>query len=299
MDLKIVKSYRENETIRHSFNKLAMEIFGIDFESWYQHGFWTERYNPYSVLLDGEIVANVSVNRMTMHTPEKEYHVMQLGTVMTYEQYRNRGYIRMLMEEIEKDYAGKADGFYLFGNDSVLQFYPKFGFEPAEEFQAVKAKTENSKAGKSESCEKLLTAEKVPMETQEDWNRFMQYIEKSVLNSCFEMVDNAQLAMFYLSSFMKDNVYYVAEEDVFAVAEMEDSSLLLTAVYADHVVDLKKVIAAFGREFQEVRLGFTPLTDDDFDMIPYKEDDCTLFLKGDCWNEYRQAKLRFPELSHA
>ena len=46
MALEIVKNYRENEELRHSFQALAMEIFGIDFESWYQHGFWTERYNP-------------------------------------------------------------------------------------------------------------------------------------------------------------------------------------------------------------------------------------------------------------
>ena len=74
MEFEIVKNYRENETLRHSFEKLAQETFGIDFESWYQNGFWTNRYNPYSVLLDGEIVANVSVNQMKMRLAEKEYH---------------------------------------------------------------------------------------------------------------------------------------------------------------------------------------------------------------------------------
>lgn len=299
MDLKIIKDYRENETIRHSFNKLAMEIFGIDFESWYQHGFWTERYKPYSVLLDGEVVANVSVNRMTMRTPEKEYHVMQLGTVMTYEQYRNRGYIRMLMEEIDKDYAGQTDGFYLFASDSVLEFYPKFGFEPAEEFQTVREKEADGHMVTGGLDKKAFTAQKVPMETREDWDRLVKCIEKSVPNSRFEMMDNAQLAMFYLSSFMKDNVYYVADEDAYVVAEIADSELFLTAVYADHVVDLDKIRNAFGDGFSEVRLGFIPLSEDGYAVLPYKQEDCTLFLKGNCWKEYRQDKLRFPELSHA
>lgn len=293
MNIEIVKNYREDEAIRHSFNKLSMKIFGIDFESWYQHGFWTERYNPYSILLDGEIAANVSVNHMTMRTLDKEYHMIQLGTVMTCEQYRNRGYIRMLMEEIEKDYAGKTDGYYLFGNDSVLHFYPKFGFEPAKEFQMIKREAVK-RDGKN-----AFTAEKVPMETQTDWNRFVQCIEKSVPNSRFEMVDNAQLVMFYLSGFMKDNVYYVPLEDAYAVAELEGSELRLTAVYADHVVDLDEVIAAFGSSFREIKLGFTPLAATGFTTIPYKEEDSTLFLKGDCWQEYRKDKIRFPELSHA
>ncbi|MBO5209122.1 MAG: GNAT family N-acetyltransferase [Lachnospiraceae bacterium] len=294
MELEIVKNYRENETLRHSFEKLAQETFGIDFESWYQNGFWTNRYNPYSVLLDGEIVANVSVNQMKMRLAEKEYHFIQLGTVMTYEKHRNKGYIRRIMEEIEKDYA-EVDGFYLFGNDSVLDFYPKFGFKPAQEFQMVKGKVKNC----NDNGINTFTAKKVPMETPNDWEFMVQQIEKSVPNSRFEMVDNSQLAMFYLSSFMKDNVYFVESENAYVVAEVDGTELLLTAIYAEQVVDLDKVIAAFGNEIEEVKLGFTPLEDSGFETIPYKEEDCTLFLKGNAWEAYRKDKLRFPELSHA
>ena len=294
MEFEIVKNYRENETLRHSFEKLAQETFGIDFESWYQNGFWTNRYNPYSVLLDGEIVANVSVNQMKMRLAEKEYHFIQLGTVMTYEKHRNKGYIRRIMEEIEKDYA-EVDGFYLFGNDSVLDFYPKFGFKPAQEFQMVKGKVKNC----NDNGINTFTAKKVPMETPNDWEFMVQQIEKSMPNSRFEMVDNSQLAMFYLSSFMKDNVYFVESENAYVVAEVDGTELLLTAVYAEQVVDLDKVIAAFGNEIEEVKLGFTPLEDSGFETIPYKEEDCTLFLKGNAWEAYRKDKLRFPELSHA
>lgn len=294
MEFEIVKNYRENETLRHSFEKLAQETFGIDFESWYQNGFWTNRYNPYSVLLDGEIVANVSVNQMKMRLAEKEYHFIQLGTVMTYEKHRNKGYIRRIMEEIEKDYA-EVDGFYLFGNDSVLDFYPKFGFKPAQEFQMVKEKAKNC----NDNGINTFTAKKVPMETPNDWDFMVQQIEKSVPNSCFEMVDNSQLAMFYLSSFMKDNVYFVESENAYVVAEVDGTELLLTAIYAEQVVDLDKVIAAFGNEIEEVKFGFTPLEDSGFETIPYKEEDCTLFLKGNAWEAYRKDKLRFPELSHA
>ena len=102
-----------------------------------------------------------------------------------------------------------------------------------------------------------------------------------------------------MSYVMKDNVYYVADEDAYVVAELEDSELFLTAVYADHVVDLDKIRNAFGDGFSEVRLGFTPLSEDGYAVLSYKQEDCTLFLKGNCWKAYRQDKLRFPELSHA
>ncbi|MBQ6806602.1 MAG: GNAT family N-acetyltransferase [Lachnospiraceae bacterium] len=291
MGCAIVKDYRENEVLRHSFNKLAMKTFGIDFESWYQNGFWTERYNPYSILLDGEIIANVSVNRMKMCMAEKEYNFIQLGTVMTYEEHRNKGYIRMLMEKIDNDFEGQVDGFFLFGNDSVLNFYPQFGFEPAQEFQLIKEKVYNS--------EHTFSAKNIPMETKENWNFLVQKMKESVPNGRLEMVDNTQLAMFYLSGFMKDNVYYVEEEDAYVVAEIDGKELLLTAVYADHVVTLEKVIAAFGNGIERVKLGFTPLNKNEFDEISFREEDCTLFLKGDVWQEYRKEHMRFPKLSHA
>ena len=105
--------------------------------------------------------------------------------------------------------------------------------------------------------------------------------------------------MFYLSGFMKDNVYYVEEEDAYVVAEIEGKELLLTAVYADHEVALEKVIAAFGNGIERVKLGFTPLDKNGFDEISFRSEDCTLFLKGDVWQEYRKEHLRFPQLSHA
>ncbi|MDE7250589.1 MAG: GNAT family N-acetyltransferase, partial [Lachnospiraceae bacterium] len=135
---EIVKNVRNSETLRKSFNKLAKETFDLDFEDWYQNGFWRDKYIPYSMVIDGEVAANVSVNRTDMLWNGRRKHLIQLGTVMTKETYRNRGLIRRLMEEIAKDFATEADGIYLFANDSVLDFYPKFGFRKAVEWQYSK-----------------------------------------------------------------------------------------------------------------------------------------------------------------
>ena len=58
----LIKNYKDNEALRHSFNKLANKTYGLDFEDWYQNGYWGEKYNPYSIVKDGEVIANVSVN---------------------------------------------------------------------------------------------------------------------------------------------------------------------------------------------------------------------------------------------
>ena len=63
MDKTIECNYRDNDVLRASFNELAEKVFGLNFEGWYQHGFWKDNYNPYSVVVDGKVVSNVSVNR--------------------------------------------------------------------------------------------------------------------------------------------------------------------------------------------------------------------------------------------
>lgn len=61
---KFVKDYRDNPVLRSSFNRLAEKTFCLDFEPWYQHGFWTEKYNPYSIVYNGEVVSSISVSQM-------------------------------------------------------------------------------------------------------------------------------------------------------------------------------------------------------------------------------------------
>lgn len=142
-EIQVIKNYRDNAELRTSFNELAKATFGLDFEDWYQNGYWTDRYNPHSIVMDGKVVANVSVNRTDFEWNDEMKHFLQLGTVMTDEAYRSRGLIRRIMEEIDAEYAGKVDGIYLFANNSVLDFYPKFGFAPAKQYEYVReAKTE-------------------------------------------------------------------------------------------------------------------------------------------------------------
>ncbi len=134
----IEKNYRNNEALRASFNRLAEKTFGLNFENWYKNGFWKDNYIPYSVVIDGEVVSNVSVNACNMNYKGQIVKLIQLGTIMTDDDYRGNGYARALMEEVLKDYDGKVDGIYLFANDSVLEFYPKFGFKEAKEYQFTK-----------------------------------------------------------------------------------------------------------------------------------------------------------------
>ncbi|MEE4566991.1 GNAT family N-acetyltransferase [Paenibacillus polymyxa] len=138
------KGIRDDHKIKTSFNELAKQSFGFDFEAWFQLGDWEDRYIPYVLLDEDCVVANVSVSLMDFDVSGEKKKYIQIGTVMTDANYRNQGLSRFLVEQALKDWHGNCDGIYLFGNDSVKDFYPKFGFASATEYQySRKAPTSN------------------------------------------------------------------------------------------------------------------------------------------------------------
>lgn len=286
---ELIKNYRDNDKLRASFNELAEKTFGLNFENWYQNGFWTDNYNPYSIVDNGKVVANVSVNKTNMVWNGQKRTFIQLGTVMTEENYRNQGLIRKIMDEIETDYAGNIDGMYLFANDSVVQFYPKFGFKPGSEtvyFTEVSIDTD-------------ATIEQISMSTKKEWDILQNAIMNCEGFSAFEMVENSGLYMFYISQFMQENVYFAKELNTYVIAEIEDSELFIHAVISENKVALDDVIKAFGKTIKNVMLGFTPLDKKEFQMREHKEENSTLFLKGEVFEGFEAEKVMFQTLAHA
>ena len=258
--MTIEKNYRDNESLRNSFNELAGKVFGgLNFEDWYRNGYY-----------DGRIVK-----------------LIQLGTVMTDPDYRGRGYARMLMEKIIEDYENKVDGIYLFANDSVVDFYPKFGFRKSREYQfskAVKIDTER-------------TAQLVPMAEKSDWDNMVQILNKTEQNAKMYMVSNAGLYMFYLSQFIQENTFYIADCDSYAIAEIEGDTLILHAVIGSGAID--RVISAFGKEIKKVILAFTPNDSTGYDKSVVVEEDTHLFVRGKFFDDTNDDEFMFQAITHA
>ena len=142
MKYKLEKNVRDTAPVRNAFNALAMQTFQLSFEGWYENGCWSQRYQPYTLMDGGTAAANVSVNLMKTRWNGQIKNYIQLGTVMTHPAYRNQGLSRYLIEEIFRDWEERCDGFYLFANETVLDFYPRFGFRRAA-FRLPLLRTEN------------------------------------------------------------------------------------------------------------------------------------------------------------
>lgn len=283
-----ISDYRDDRELRTSFEELAKRTFGIDFEEWYQQGYWGEAYRPYSLMDGRKIISNVSVNKMPFTLCGQRKLFLQLGTVMTDTDYRGQGLNRKLLERVMEEYKNTCDGIYLFANDSVLDYYPKFGFQKAVEYRYSKTVRNTG------SREAVIW----PLSRREDYDSVEKIIRRAVKSSLFEM-DNIGLTMFYLTYFMKNSLYYIRSLNTYVIAEEEAGVLFLHQVISEGEVELEEVIGAFGDGIKKVVLGFVPQAPGGFERDVLKEEDTTLFIFGDGWDEFKREGLRFPTLSHA
>lgn len=278
---------RDNPKYRHSFNNLTRKTYGFDFEEWYQQGYWSDKYLPYSLLHNDEVVANVSANTIDFLFDGKLLHTVQIGTVMTEEAYRKKGLSKLLINKIIEEYEGQCDLMYLYANDTVLEFYTKYGFVEAEEYSYLRqfVKRENR-----------LSSRKLDMKSSRDKQIITRLVAATRPVSKISMIGNSGLDMFCLISFMSNDIYYIEELDLAVVVDFDGDNMFFMDVFCEQEFDLDEVInSLMNKAAMKVTLGFTPLDSALYTCEILKEEGTTFFIRGKNTIE----KGRFPILSHA
>lgn len=286
---EFIKGYHHNTVLRRSFDALSIDTFGLSLEDWYQNRFWGDNYVLYSIVEDDKVVANISVSITNMSFRGETKKFIQLGNVMTDRDYRNRGYIRQIMNQIDADYGDKTDGIYLFANDTVLDFYPKFGFKRAKEYQYSKQVLNCGE------CQ----YEKVIMDNTSAWENMVSVMDRNRFHGRFDMIGNHELIMFYVTKFMGENVYYHKKSNTFVIAEAGAEQVLIHNVFSTALVDVDDVITWFGKNVKKAVLGFVPMSSAGYKVEELRKENTTLFIKGNALNMIEREKLRIPSLSHA
>jgi len=210
---------------------------------------------------------------------------------MTDPSYRNQGLSRYLMTRVIAEWKDKCDMTFLFANDSVLDFYPKFGFTAVSEYQYSKTiASDNEKIG----------AEKLDMSLEQSRELVIEKVNNSILMSKLAVLKNVSLTMFYCTSFMRNNVYYLKEMDAVVIAEFQGNTLYLQDIFSPWKVDIDNIIKLLAnKEVNKVVLGFTPNNTEGYEVKLLKEEDTTLFVMKDKAALFQNNKLMFPVLSHA
>jgi predicted GNAT family N-acyltransferase len=232
--LAFVKGYRDNEELRKSFNQLASNTFGIEFETWYQKGFWTDKYRPYSYIVNGKVVANVSVNLIQMVINKEVKQAIQIGTVMTDPDYRNRSLSRQLMDIVLADFLD-VDLIYLFANQTVLDFYPKFGFHSMEEVQFS--------LEFSHKPANLPRLKRLDGSNPEDLAFIYQLAgNRNSISKTFGTIRSEELLMFYCLMVFSQDLYYLEDENALVIFQDEGECLHLYDVVSPGKVNIQSIL---------------------------------------------------------
>ncbi|MDQ0178383.1 GNAT family N-acetyltransferase [Bacillus chungangensis] len=294
-EYQLISDYKQIEKYKESFKELAKQIFEIDFKEWYDKGCWNDNYICYSYVDGDQVIANVSVNKMVVILNGKEYKAIQLGTVMTHPDYRHQGLAAKLMNHTIEKYEQDYDFIYLFANNTVLDFYPKFGFEQVKESSfSLKASDLKKKVAKKSALRKLDVNNKADFKLMKEFAA-----ERFPISSKLNVKDNESLLMFYFIAVFHDAVYYIEEEDVIVLFEREEEQLHVFDIVSKKAIDLETVVNHLISDTTEmIHFYFVPDTDlENIQSAFIIETDDTLFVRP-LLKDFT-GNFLFPLTSHA
>ncbi|MBC2018377.1 GNAT family N-acetyltransferase [Listeria seeligeri] len=291
MNYQLISDYKDNELYRKTFNDLAESTFDINFEEWYKHGFWNDKYVCYSYLDKNKVIANVSINKMDLIYQGNDYRALQIGTVMTHPDYRNQGLAQELINHVISKYEQDYDFFYLFANDTVLDFYPKFGFERVQEssftVDATSLKKRNYKI------------KKLNPDDESDFQLISRIVSNRVpLSSILDVKNSEDLLMFYLLIALRDAIYYIEELDAIVLYEQEEEDLYVLDIISTKKLDIVEVLGFLAnKKIETIHVSFTPEKNKYIDVAYIIETEDMLFMRPNLFTA--DPYFLFPATSHA
>ncbi|TXF94961.1 GNAT family N-acetyltransferase, partial [Listeria monocytogenes] len=281
----------DNKMYRDSFNKLAESTFDINFEEWFRSGFWNDKYVCYSYIDNNEVISNVSINKMNLIYQGENYSALQIGTVMTHPNYRGQGLAKNLLNHVIAKYEDQYDFLYLFANDTVLDFYPKFGFERIEESSfTVDACNLKKKASK---------LKKLNPDNKTDFQLISRIVsERAPLSNILDVKESEDLLMFYVLIALKNELYYLEELDVIVLMEQEGTDLYVLDILSTKKLDVVEVLSYLStKKIETIHLLFTPEKSKYIDAAYIIETEDMLFVRPNVLTS--ENYFLFPATSHA
>ncbi len=272
----IIEDYRADDNLRSKFYDFVAAVFpSADFKIWHDKGCWDGPYIPISIVENDKIVANVSITKMNILLNEKKVDAIQFGTVGTIPEYRNRGLSRYLMEYALNKYKNEIELYFLFANETVLDFYPKFGFE-RHRMDIFRSDTVPTK--KADPPRKLI------LNNSEDFNLLKSMLEKRTpITGLFGAADYAFVAMWHVLNLYPEKLYYFEKENAIVIASERNDKLHVFDIISSEPVDYEPLIAGVIADddlksiyyyFSPDRIGFH------YDSVE-PDEDSPLFTLGD------------------
>lgn len=285
-----VRSAISDQNRSEAYLALAKNVFGLDFHPWLRSGYPDGSFIPYT-LYDGQTaVASVGIAVSDFKWENSVKKFAQISTVMTLPDYRGKDLCHTLIKMVLEEWEHKCDMIYLYANDSVTDFYPKYGFVKAGEHVYSKPVTKQKGVYK-----------KLDLQNPEDRSLLTGYYEAyNNPFSALQMESNLSQMMFHCVTFLHDNIYHVQKHDAVVIAEFEDNNIFCYDIFTDKKHDFDEIIGVLATDqTTSVRLGFTPIDPKAFSVNLSTESNTTVFVYKNTDSLFHTHKVTFPFLSRA
>jgi len=271
----ICEGYRDDTELRDAYFAFIRTVFPrIDFEEWYRRGFWRDAYVPVSAVVDGKIVSNVSLARMKLLIDGRVAKGIQIGAVGTIPEYRAQGLSRMLMEYFLDKYCDAADIFFLFANDTVLDYYPRFGFSQYHEVDFI-----------SESAipKPDFAARRLNIGLKSDAAIVHDLLQNRLpITRLFGALEYDFITWWHILNIYPENLYYVEDDEILFIVSEDARRLYIRDIIYTRPFDLSSALPKVIRrqETEAIVYNFSP---DQLHFAYDRTDVCSespLFIRG-------------------
>jgi len=279
--LTITVNNGNNPVYAADFDDLIKEVFGFSFEPWIARGLWDERYESYSIIENGKMLANVCIFKTDMIICGKPTRAHQFGAVATRASERGKGLSRLLMNHVLDKYPDTLA--FLAANPSVTGFYPNFGFMPIQTYRPIMDVEINNPTERAQKC------------SPEDEILRKALYGKRIYSNLVDSVNTQPIQLFHfiMNEDYENSIYFLPGCGAIVVATQIDCTLLLSDVISAKPLTFDQLIKELPFSgVKRVEFGFCP---DWLGIAPrWKALDEPYFIRGS-WNlpEY----FRFPALS--
>jgi len=286
---KLIIDYKNDSILRKKYFDFIDTVFpSADFCEWYNKGFWADEFIPISLLENGEIISNVCLSKMKLLIEGKEVKGIQIGAVGTIPEYRNKGLSKYLMDLALNKYQNYAELFFLFANETVTDFYPKFGFK---QYNEVIYRSESDIPASNYSARKLNISDK------SDFTILTNLVDRRApLTKLFGAVYYGIITMWNILNICKDEIYYLENENIIFIYSKKNNHLDIWDVIYEEKFDISETLPQIiDNKIESVNFHFPP------DIIGFKYDrteksDTLLFIKGEF--NLPEGAFKFPTTAH-
>lgn len=247
--MDIVSDYSNNDKLRKSFFKLANSVFGIDFETWYNAGYWNDNYKCYSFIDNNTVISNASVSSMNILHHGRMEQYLQIGTVMTHPSYRGKGLAGKLVKHICKNSPYPV---FLFAEAVNSDFYEHLGFSAYKQYSYIYKKEENT-------SHRALPIEHWDIKQQQYRKLlFKQYKKKKAFNG-FDVLNGEHILFFHLLYDRNLHVGYFKEINSIVIYKINKDNLNIYEIISSDLPEFPDIIKCMPADnINTIGLMFTP-----------------------------------------